>query len=157
MFNLFFLGTMLWLALCITVVARLRRRERRIIQEQILHIGQLANERNDLVLFLDYTSPDFKEIDELLISEMPNRVTIVFQAPEWLVAAKRKRWERHFVLNASSMNAQPSGWNTTRVVMEKNGSYDIFYEVPAYIKLMIQQKTGLIGLLRSACHQSEEQ
>ncbi|MEK5640213.1 hypothetical protein BK138_28345 [Paenibacillus rhizosphaerae] len=157
MFNLFFLGTMLWLALCITVVARLRRRERRIIQEQILHIGQLANETNGLVLFLDYTSPDFKEIDALLISEMPNRATIVFQAPEWLVAAKRKKWGRHCVLDASSLNAQLSGWNTTRVVVDKSGSYNIFYEVPAYIKLMIQQKTGRIGLLRSARQQSEEQ
>ncbi|MCP1306364.1 hypothetical protein [Paenibacillus tyrfis] len=136
-----FLCTLLWFAISIGALAILRRREQRAIQAQVRQIGQLANETNELILFLDYSAPGFKEIDALLLSDMPDRVTVVFTAPEWLIAAKAKKWERHCVVSASGLNASSSGVNPTRMIMDKYGKYRVFHEVPAFLKLISRSKT----------------
>ncbi|KPV60794.1 hypothetical protein QJ48_03580 [Paenibacillus sp. A3] len=136
-----FLCTLLWFAISIAVLATLRRREQRAIQAQVRQIGQLANETNELILFLDYSAPGFKEIDAFLLTDMPSRVTVVFHAPEWLIAAKSKRWERHCVVSAGSLNASSSGVSPTRIILDKGGKYRVFHEVPAFLKLMSRSKT----------------
>ncbi|MFB0842334.1 hypothetical protein [Paenibacillus oleatilyticus] len=136
-----FLCTLLWLAISAAVLYILRRREQRAIQAQVRQIGQLANETNELILFLDYTAPGFKEIDALLLSDMPGRVTVVFTAPEWLIAAKSKKWERHCVVNASSLNVPSLEVSPARIVKDKYGKYRVFYEVPAFLRLMSRPNT----------------
>ncbi|MEC0208461.1 hypothetical protein [Paenibacillus ehimensis] len=136
----FFLCTLLWFALSIAALARLRRRDRQAIQAQIRQVGQLADETNELILFLDYSAPGFKEIDAFLLTDMPGRVTVVFHAPQWLFAAKAKRWERHCVVSADCLNASSSGITPTRVVLDKGGKYRVFHEVPAFLKLWSRSK-----------------
>lgn len=135
-----FLCTFLWFAISAAVLYILRRREQRAIQAQVRQIRQLANETNELILFLDYSAPGFKEIDAFLLSDMPGRTTVVFTAPEWLVAAKAKKWGRHCVVSASSLNASSSEVSPTRIVTDKYGKYRVFHEVPAFLKLMSRPK-----------------
>ncbi|GMX63688.1 hypothetical protein Elgi_02910 [Paenibacillus elgii] len=136
-----FLCTLLWFAISAAVLYILRRREQRAIQAQVRQIGQLANETNGLILFLDYSAPGFKEIDALLLSDPLGRITVVFTAPEWLIAAKSKKWERHCVVNASSLNVPSLEVSTARIVKDKYGKCRVFYEVPAFLKLMSRPKT----------------
>lgn len=138
---LFFVGTMLWFTLSIIMLSRIRRREYRKIQERIKQIKNLVNESNPLILFLDYKSPDFKEIDALLELEVPSRITIVFYAPEWLIVTKRKRWATHFVLSSTEVINLPDRGNLTFIAQDKNGKYKIFNDVSGFIRLFIQQKT----------------
>ncbi|WP_211269551.1 hypothetical protein [Paenibacillus glacialis] len=132
---------MLWFTLSTIMLFRIRRREYREIQEQIKQIKKLVNESNPLILFLDYRSPDFKEIDALLELELPSRITIVFYAPEWLIVAKRKRWAKHCVLSSTQVINLPDRGDLTFIAQDKNGKYKIFNDVSGFIRFFIQQKT----------------
>lgn len=91
MFNLIFGFVIVWLILSSAILIHLKIKERRDIQQQIRQVAQTFNTTPELVLFLDYTSPDFKEIDELLLSETPVSFVVVFRAPIWLIEVKKKK------------------------------------------------------------------
>lgn len=139
MFKLFLLGTMLWLVLCILILSYLRKREEQIIEDQVQQIQQLTKETNELILFVNYSSPSFKEIDALLITDLLFRVVIVFRAPEWMIEVKRKKWDKHCILSASSLIDFPL--NKTRILKSTKGRTKVFYEVPEYLELLVLKST----------------
>lgn len=104
-------------------------------RELVSKIEQLSGERNTLVLLLDYASPQFKQMDEK-IELMPDRITIVFQAPPWLVATKQKSWVRHCVLPGSEQLKLPA--QTAMIIRLKRNRHAEIAEAAAYLDLQIK-------------------
>ncbi|WP_028559350.1 hypothetical protein [Paenibacillus pinihumi] len=141
MFNLIFGFVIVWLILSSAILIHLKIKERRDIQQQIRQVAQTFNTTPELVLFLDYTSPDFKEIDELLLSETPVSFVVVFRAPIWLIEVKKKKWVTHHVLsNTNIISLLDSGGTGTKALRIQKEKFQVFHEIPALIRLTALQK-----------------
>lgn len=139
MSDILFIGIMLWFIASIVILIMLKKRENRRIQEHIKQLYDLSDEVHELIIFLDYKSREFKEIDNILI-EVPLRMTIVFNAPKWLVAAKTKKWGLHCVLDSNDLVQKNTYMNGTMIFQLKNGKYKKYNEVLSYMGLFHSQR-----------------
>jgi hypothetical protein len=121
---------------CLGIVWSLRRKEQREVHACMRRIRLLPGNKADYYIWIHYTNEAFKELDALL-SAIPLRVAVVFQAPAWLQTIKKRKWEGegHFLIPADPDLIPCSFQRESRLVMVRGTRYDIFEDPVAFLKL----------------------
>lgn len=79
------------------------------IEVSIIENSINNNSEEIIILFLDYSSENFKEIDNILsTSIVPKSIKILFSGPEWLINLKRKRWNVDLFSDEACINLMRS-------------------------------------------------
>lgn len=141
MVDILYLGSLLWFLMSIVTLVVLTKRENKELQEFVKFIMERAIEQGELLMILDYKSSEYKEIDNMLISRLPEKLIIVFHAPEWLIAVKRKKWAKHCVLDANDLNGMSNYINETVLIKVSDGKSRKYNEVLPFLKLINVEKT----------------
>ncbi|WP_025850992.1 hypothetical protein [Paenibacillus ehimensis] len=120
--------------LAMAILARVRKNNRNALFAIINSLRKAGYELSDTILMVNYSAPRYKELDELLISKKELNITVIFTAPEWLIATKRTRWEGLSVLNANEISCPDWLRSRNAAIVLRNGSYKIITEVVEFIR-----------------------
>lgn len=70
------------------------------ILEDAMESVTFRNGENAIIIWLDYDSTIYAEMDTL-ITKATDKLIIIFRAPEWLFKLKKRIWQQHIVLDGN--------------------------------------------------------
>ncbi|MGZ9586633.1 hypothetical protein [Paenibacillus marinisediminis] len=124
----------------ISIYIYLLKKERKKLRTILLWLNEIKPNLNATILYLDYTSENYQEIDEILSKINRFNLLIIFKAPKWLTIVKRKKWTNHATYNSDAFDSnfyKPEN-SKNEIIIVDNKAIEKITEVSTWLKLLEQ-------------------
>ncbi|MCR8979767.1 hypothetical protein [Brevibacillus laterosporus] len=121
--------------------------KKRVVQEtgMIRTLQKQLGTNYRTIISVDYASPKFKSIDQLLANGGNKEIIIFFSAPDWLINIKGKAWKNHFVVNSRSYSWFTPLLRSNPVLVQRYDRIFYFSDSYEYLRFVMTEKEELIG------------
>lgn len=89
------------LIVILAMVNKLFAQNQKKIWDRFLKEIAMQNKSSVSIISIDYASPQFKELDQLFMSNTHNNIVVFLRSPLWLLNIKKDNWKTCIVLDAT--------------------------------------------------------
>ncbi|MDN9010154.1 hypothetical protein [Brevibacillus laterosporus] len=97
------------------------------------------------IILVDYASPNFKSLDQLLAQGENKKIIVFFSAPDWLITIKSKLWKNHLVVNSNSFSWFTPLLHNNPVLVQRHQKIFHFSDSYEYLRFVMTEKEELIS------------